>query len=292
MSLLANVNQPNPAGYYFALDKTPGTDVVTAQAFVATGGNEVGPVGMFTAKGDGLPAGTTMINLTTSRDALQWAFGLDQIATGVGNTGNNLALYAYDDSGNYLSTPMYINRSTGAVTFDYGIGTVDMAILGDLSVSGEITTGGVTVQKSQTDFAVQRSAVLPAVLPAGVSTYNLGAVFQLPATGLYMVDGALSFNASLGADTFVCAAGDFISIQLQPQPVAPGVPSGGVDIDVSPVPASATQTDRAWSNTVIDKLTGAYNYQAIAIVHNFSGTMAATGGATLLAGVDIGALCS
>jgi hypothetical protein len=248
-----------------------------------------------------------MFNIARPSGAIQWSMGLDGTAPSGTNTGNNLVFYSYDNSGGFIGAPLQIERSTGNVSMSNNV-----EMIGDLVVGADTDAAGGFIEvnglsgvsrvndpiynpvegfvPSQTDFTVQRNVALPSVLPAGVNNYNIGAIFQLPKSGLYLVDGALGFNASAGADTFVCAPGDFISFFLQAQPAAPGILNGGVEVDVVPVPASTSQTDRAFSNCVVDKLTGSYNYQAIAVVYNFSGTMAATGGATLLAQVDIAAL--
>lgn len=114
MSLLANVNQPSTGQYYFALDSTPVDPVVTAPRFEAIGDATNG--GTFTAKSDdttGAGEGVFQIQSKISGNA-QWSIGLDGIPAGA-NSGNNLAIFAYGDAGDFLSAPLTINRATGDV---------------------------------------------------------------------------------------------------------------------------------------------------------------------------------
>lgn len=280
LAIASTADQTNGTGsYYFALNGG-GAGPVVDSAFLATGTGSPPNNGTFTARAeDTTGAGLDAFVMTDISGVLRWAIGTSGVEAGA-NSGDNFAVFAYGDGGEFLSAPLTINRASGGVTMSNGL------IVGNALIGPD---GPVLAQ--QTDFAVQASLALPAVLPAGKTQYNLGAVFQLPRTGMYVLDGALSFNAALAADTFVCAAGDFIQIQIQPQPAAPGILSGGVAFDVSPVPASASATDRVWNNSTTEKLTGEYNYQAIAIVNNFSGTMAATGSGTLTVSFDAVALC-
>lgn len=120
MSLLANVNQPTTGQYYFALDTTPDTAVVTAQAFVATGGAEVGPVGTVSVRGDAVPGGIDMFNIQKANGTTQWSIGLGDVPAGA-NVGNDIFFYAYDDNGAFLSAPMSIQRSNGIANLALGL---------------------------------------------------------------------------------------------------------------------------------------------------------------------------
>jgi len=113
MSLLAQVNQPNANRFYFALDSSPADPTVTAPAFEAIG-TAANPVGSFSAQGDAVAGGIDMFNMKTSLGRLQWSMGEVGVAAGA-NSGNNFALFAYDDNGAFLSAPMTVNRATGSV---------------------------------------------------------------------------------------------------------------------------------------------------------------------------------
>lgn len=286
LAIASTADQTKGTGsYYFALN---GGSVgpVRDQAFVAEGFGSPANNGYFSAVSeDTTGGGTDAFIMTDLSGVLRWAIGTSGVEAGA-NSGDNFAIYSYSDAGAFLAAPLTINRASGGVQMQNGL-TVGNTLIS----TGPLVGPDGPVLAQQTDFVVQRTLALPAVLPAGKTSYNLGAVFQLPRTGMYVLDGVLSFNANAGTDTFVCGAGDFIQILLQPQPVAPGILAGGVSFDVSPVPASASATDRGWNNSTTEKLTGAYNYQAIVLVNNLSGTMAATGGATLNIALDAVALC-
>lgn len=145
MSLLANVNQPNDKGYYFAFDTTPETDIVTAQGFVATGGDEAGPAGTFSARGDAVPGGLAMFNITRPNGAITWSMGLDGTVPFDTSGGNNLAFYSYDNSGAFLGAPMTIQRNIGEVQI-FKLNAGNALIPGTTSTTTlNVTTGGATV---------------------------------------------------------------------------------------------------------------------------------------------------
>jgi hypothetical protein len=118
MSLLANVNQPNDKGYYFALDTTPGGAVVDAGGFIATGVD--GPAnGLFVAKVDAVPGGDGVFTIATSAGTTQWSLGVSDVQ-GPGNVGNDLTLFAYDNSGGFLNAPLVVERATGNISMPQG----------------------------------------------------------------------------------------------------------------------------------------------------------------------------
>lgn len=281
MALLPSATHCNSNTSYYALATNAGGAVETAQGFVATGGAAIGPAGTFSAQGDAVPGGLAMFNITRPNGAIQWSIGLDGTPPAPGSVGNNLEIYAYDNSGEFLGAPIGITRATGVVNF-----------------SETPTVNGVALQQSQTDFLQAINIPLLSTIPAGKSyQVDMSGVFQVPKTGLYMIEGYVSFNGVLATDQFVCGDGDYFDFNLQPQPVAPGVFSGGVSVDVTPIipstaPVPLTATDRTWSNVSIVKLTGGQNYQAILFANNLSDSMAATGSAVLTASIEITALCS
>lgn len=140
MSLLAQVNQPNANRYYFALDTTPADPTVTAPAFEAIG-TAPAPVGTFSAQGDGVPGGIDMFNMKTSLGRLQWSIGMNGAAAGA-NSGNDLAIFGYDDNGAFLNGPLQIQRSTGNVIITEPLATVEIAAGGNVAVAGNISATG------------------------------------------------------------------------------------------------------------------------------------------------------
>lgn len=282
MALLPSATHCNSNTSYYALATDAGGAVERAEAFIAQNATP-GVAGFFAACGDG--SGATDAELFEMRtggivaNTLQWTMGMSGTPSGL--SGNNFVITAYDGDGAPLSTPLSIERATGIVNF-----------------SVNPTVAGVALQQSQTDFVQSITVPLLAEIPEGKSyQVDMSGVFQVPKTGLYMIEAVISFNGAFAADQFVCGEGDFFDFNLQPQPTAPGVFSGGVSVDVTPVipstaPLPLTATDRTWSNTSIVKLTGGYNYQAILFGYNLSNSMEATGSATLVATVEITALCS
>lgn len=135
MSLLAQVNQPNANRFYFALDTSPADPTVTAPAFEAIG-TAANPVGTFSAQGDAVAGGIDMFNMKTSLGRLQWSMGEVGVAAGA-NSGNNFALFAYDDNGAFLSAPITVNRATGSVVMDDAL-----AVAGGLSADSLIVGDG------------------------------------------------------------------------------------------------------------------------------------------------------
>lgn len=122
MSYLAAVNQPNGnlvAGkpqYYFALDSSPDSPVVTAPAFHANGAGLPYGLGYISiASQDMTGAGTDAVQLTAADGTIRWGIGTSDAEAG-GNTGDNFAIYRYSDTGEFLGAPLTINRATGAVT--------------------------------------------------------------------------------------------------------------------------------------------------------------------------------
>jgi hypothetical protein len=141
MSLLALTNQPNANGYYFALDTTPVDPTVTAPAFTATG--TATENGTFTAKGDAVPAGIGMFNMVRPNNALQWSMGMVGAPAGA-NSGNNFALFSYDDNGAFLSAPISVARASGNVLMPNSLGVTGLVSAGNLDVDGTITAGEAT----------------------------------------------------------------------------------------------------------------------------------------------------
>ena len=118
MSLLPHATNANPTTSYFALAGDAGGAVETAGAFIATG---VGAPanGLFVAKIDAVPAGDDVYTIATSAGTTQWSMGVSQTQA-PGNVGNDLAFFAYDNSGAFLLAPLIINRASGSISMPEG----------------------------------------------------------------------------------------------------------------------------------------------------------------------------
>lgn len=176
MSLLAQVNQPNANRYYFALDTTPADPTVTAPAFEAIG-TAPAPVGTFSAQGDGVPGGIDMFNMKTSLGRLQWSIGMNGAAAGA-NSGNDLAIFGYDDNGAFLNGPLQIQRSTGNVIITEPLATVEIAAGGNVAVAGNISATG--------DISSNTAGIASALTVGTAATVG---------------GGALEVNGTLGVST-------------------------------------------------------------------------------------------
>lgn len=209
MSLLAQVNQPNKDGYYFALDSTPGDAIVTAGSFLANGVG-TGGVGSFVSRADGVPGGTPVFNMLTSAGVAQWGIGM-QGTSGPGNAGNDLNIWAYDNNGNYLSSPLTLDRSSGGVSINTSLGVTTDAAIGQslnvgtaANVTGALTAGSVAA----TGGVAGTNVIGSASVTAGVPTTVGGGIVQANGTlGASRVYDPIYNNPVMGSDTLLMAQG-------------------------------------------------------------------------------------
>lgn len=125
MSLLAQVNQPNINGYYFALDSTPSEPVVTAVAFDATGTAVPYAPGNYAAS---VAPGYNALRISDPSGEARFGIAINNAEAGA-NSGSDFTINRYDDTGALLPPALVITRATG-----------DMALVGNLSVAGDISS--------------------------------------------------------------------------------------------------------------------------------------------------------
>jgi hypothetical protein len=103
-----------------------------------------------------------MFNITRPSGTATWAIGLDGTPPSGTSTGNNLAVYAYDNSGAFLSAPMQIIRSSGGVLMPSGL------------VASQVVSTGAMVCDSLTvgDASDAGGGVINLVGTSGVSRVN------------------------------------------------------------------------------------------------------------------------
>lgn len=94
------------------------------------------------------PAGTTRgINFesgaTDAASKFRWLLYTDATAEGGSNAGSDFAINAYDDSGNYLSTPFSIIRSTGIANFQTTPLVGPNTVLHTGNISAQLTDPGI-----------------------------------------------------------------------------------------------------------------------------------------------------
>lgn len=280
LAIASTADQTKGTGtYYFALNG--GSAPVRDQAFIAEGFGSPPNQGYFKATSqDTVGNGTDAFIMTDISGVIRWGIGTSGVEAGA-NSGDNFAIYNYDDNGAFLSAPIQINRASGGVLMDNGL-TVGNSLIATGSLVGP--DGPVLAQ--QLDFLSAQQVNLPAAPAAGQTIVPIGATFSVPRTGIYMLSGILGYNGSPGT-TLVAGASDFFSVILTPSPPSPGALVGGVTVNITPCDA----TDRAWENVATVKLTGGVPYQANFFIENISGTLAATGGAALVGSYDLVALC-
>lgn len=276
MSLLASVNQPNPQGYYFALDDTPHLPEVSASAFIATGTGL--PTGSFTAEGDGTVAGIEMFNMDTSGGVRQFAIGMEGVATGT-NVGNDLFIKSFDDSGTLIDTAMTITRATGDVS------VANVLNVGTNIVMNGTITGATNLVEGQDSYIVDETYTVPEPAAAGFTQSLLG-TFTPTKAGLYLV------SASYGVDTdisngYTATPPDNVGFTLRPSgpPPYPVDSIAGVSMPVFTV-AAGTSNDYGFNASTIGNLVAA-PYDIVANVDNISGTMSGAPLATRLKVVSL-----
>lgn len=214
MSLLAQVNQPNANRFYFALDSSPADPTVTAPAFEAIG-TAANPVGTFSAQGDAVAGGIDMFNMKTSLGRLQWSMGEVGVAAGA-NSGNNFALFAYDDNGAFLSAPITVNRATGSVVMTGALAAAsvsapNIATAANRVASATFVPDPIVINPSAAIFTLNAASMPglaalianPAVnviqlfsqfgiqTTAGQPKMNLGLTFQADGGGALLTNGTV-----------------------------------------------------------------------------------------------------
>lgn len=260
MSLLAQVNQPNPQGYYFALDTRPNDPVVSAPAFEATGLGILSGVGSFSARGDGdNVAALQSFNMDTAAGIRQFSIGLDG-TSGALNAGNNLAIASYNNAGAFIGDALKITRATG-----------DVEIAADLVMNGTIT-GATNIVLGQNTYLVDQTYVAPSP-PAAGFTESVVATFTPPKAGLYLLSASFGVDAN-ALDGYTAAPPDNIGWTLRPTAPPPYPPDsiGSVSLPVFTVAAGAAN-DYGLTTASLANL-AAVQYDIIAVVDNISGTMA------------------
>lgn len=272
MSLLAQVNQPNPQGYYFALDNKPNEPVVSAPAFEATGLGLVPPAGFFEARGDATLAGIDSFRMSKADGTPQFSLGLTDVPAP--GTGNNFAITRFDDTGAVVAVSLGINRTTGAVAIENG-----------LAMNGPIT-GATNLVVGQNSYIVDETYVAPNPPAAGYTESVVG-TFTPAKAGLYLLSSSFGVDAN-ALDGYTAAPPDNIGWTLRPSAPPPYPPDsiGATTMFVYSVPAGAAN-DYGGNTTAIANL-AAVQYDIIAVVDNISGTM--TGPAPLSTRLKVASL--
>ena len=93
-------------------------DAIDAQLFTSAGALTANNLNLSNNPGTGLLGTLTFINSTVpAGQQKRWVLQEDTSAEVGGGAGSNLSLSAFNDTGALLSTPIAINRASGAITF-------------------------------------------------------------------------------------------------------------------------------------------------------------------------------
>ena len=120
-------------------------DMIDAQLFTSAGALNANNLNLSNNPGTGVLGSLTFINSTVpSGQQRRWVLAEDASAEVGGSAGSNLSLTAYNDTGALLSTPMAINRASGAVTFGNATAFTGAATFSTLNATGAATFASAT----------------------------------------------------------------------------------------------------------------------------------------------------
>jgi hypothetical protein len=121
-------------------------DKIDAQLFISAGALNKNNLNLSNNPGTGIAGSLTFINSTVPPgQQTRWVLKEDTSAEVGGGAGSNLSLSAYNDTGALLSTPLAINRASGAVTFGTAVSyTVGATFSSTLNVTGAATFANLT----------------------------------------------------------------------------------------------------------------------------------------------------
>jgi hypothetical protein len=194
-------------------------DMIDAQLFTSAGALNANNLNLSNNPGTGVLGTLTFINSTVpTGQQKRWVLAEDASAEVGGSSGSNFSLSAYNDTGGLLSTPMSINRASGAVTFGNATSFVGLATFNTLNATGtatfataNVTTLGVTTLTANAitgNSLVSNGALTVAgagSVSGGLTVSNSLYVASGLATLAGGVNGATNFNSNIsvaGTGTF------------------------------------------------------------------------------------------
>ena len=171
-------------------------DMIDAQLFTSAGALNANNLNLSNNPGTAVAATLTFINSTVpTGQQTRWVLSEDTSPEVGGGAGSNLSLSAYNDTGALLSTPIAINRASGAVTFGTAVNYTSPtpASFNTLTVTGAGTFGSLTVTGSAavTNLSAAGTATFNTLSATGAATFA-----NLTASGVATA-GALVSNGSL-----------------------------------------------------------------------------------------------
>ena len=156
-------------------------DAIDAKLFQLAGALNANNLNLSNNPGTGIVGSLTFINSTVPLgQQTRWALTEDFSAEVGGGAGSNLSLTAYSSVGTLLSTPLAINRASGAVTFGTAANFSGLATFNGGFVTGAATFNGTLAVTGAATFGgtlrVTGAATFAAATFSGALTPSAGIV--------------------------------------------------------------------------------------------------------------------
>ena len=208
-------------------------DMIDAQLFTSAGALSPNNLNLSNNPGTGLLGTLTFINATVPpAQQTRWMLAEDASAEVGGSAGSNLSLFAFNDTGGFLSTPLAVNRASGAVTFGNATNFTGLATFATISATtlNATTVNGTTVAGNALYSNTTLNVAGAGNIAGGLYVNNGLTVQSGLATFSGGVGGATSFNSNIS----VAGTGSFGAISSGPVSVSGNVnatnfviPAGG-----------------------------------------------------------------
>ena len=180
-------------------------DMIDAQLFTSAGALTSSNLNLSSNPGTGVVASLAFLNGgSATGQKKRWALTEDVSAETGGNVGSNLSLTAYNDTGALLSTPMAVNRASGAITFNTATSFTAPATFGALNVT---TVTATTVNANTVNANVLGSNGALNVIGAATLGSTLNVIGATTLAGLTVAGGASVGNGLVVNNTLNVASG-------------------------------------------------------------------------------------
>ena len=177
-------------------------DMIDATIFSQAGALNSNNLTLSNNPSTGVLGSITFINPTApTGQQRRWVLSEDASAESGGNAGSNFSLTACSDSGSGLSTPIYVSRASGAVSFGGDTSHVGAATFSSMTASGTATFNGTTNFSGAVNIGGALNAgnvSLGGSLTVGnISASGSVTAAYLSSTGALYVAGAATISAAL-----------------------------------------------------------------------------------------------
>ena len=172
-------------------------DMIDAQLFTSAGALNSNSLVLNSNPGTAVSATLTFGNgsVATAQQA-RWVWTEDTSSEVGGNAGSNLSLTAHNDTGALLSTPIAINRASGAITFGNAVSFPDSATFTGAATFGALTAATVSATGSVSTTTLVANAITSngALSATGAGTVSGGLTVG---SGLSVTSGGAGINGGL-----------------------------------------------------------------------------------------------